>query len=729
VETIFRACTLCEAHCGLAFQRDGETLLSVRGDPDDVYSHGYVCPKGIAIKDLHCDADRLRGPVRRTPAGHFEPIGWDEALDMATSGLRRAKRERGPKAIGLFGGNPLVHNPGALLGRAGLARAIGLHNVFGTSSQDTSPRFATSYYLYGSSFVVPVPDLERTAYLLCLGANPVVSNGSFLTAPDMRGRLRSIRKRGGRIVVVDPRLSETAREADEHVSVLPGGDAALILGMLRVLVDEGRTDRPAIARLARGWDAVQRIVAKLSLGDLSNACGVAEDTIARLARDFVAAHSSVAYCRTGITNTRFGTLATYAADLLNVAAGRLGAEGGALFARPALDITRISRLPGMDGHGRWRSRVRGLPETVGELPGSCLAEEIESQGDGQIHALVTHAANPVLSTPNGQRLDRALARLDFMVAIDPYVNETTRHAHVILPPASSLTEEHLDFFFAAFSLRNVTRLSPPAVDPRPDDMPDWKIMWALAEGLGGGFTGIRVIDAALLLARRTGFDVTPTVLLAALLRSGPHGDHFLPLSRGLNLEKLRRAPHGVDLGPLRPGVRDRVLHRDGRIRLDAPPLLAALESYAGCVPRGPSSGELLLIGRREVRSNNSWMHNLPSLVRGRERCVLFVHPDDARAAGLRDGDMGWLQSRVHSGPVPVRLNDEMRRGVVSLPHGWGHAKVAPFQRTAGERPGVSANDWTDEAEVESVVGQSILNGVPVRLGRLPSKAAHLEAVT
>jgi anaerobic selenocysteine-containing dehydrogenase len=717
MKTIHRACTLCEAGCGLSYDVEGETITAVRADPDDVVSRGFVCAKGLANAELHSDPDRLRTPVRRTPSGDFEPIEWTEALGLAVNGLREVRERHGRKSLGLYFGNPLVHNPGALLARRGLVSAVGARRSFGTGSQDTSPRFATSYHLYGSSFVVPLPDLERTDFLLCLGANPVVSNGSFLTAPNIRERLRAIRRRGGRLVVVDPRRTETAREADEHIAILPGGDAALLLGMLGVLLREDRVDRKAIAETTNGFERVEAVVRALPPERLEAASGVAADTIARLAREFAEARTSVVYSRIGICNNRYGTLATFAVDLLNIAAGRLGRPGGALFSRPALDVARLSRMPGMDGHGRWHSRVRGLPETLGDLPGSCLAEEIETVGEGQIHGLVAYAGNPVVSCPNGQRIDRALAQLRFMVSIDPYVNETTRHAHVILPPASSLTEEHLDFFFPAFSIRTAARLSPAVFPRKAGELHDWEIMRALAEGLGGGFTGLPAIDGAFRITRMFGVDPGPVQIAGALLRTGRHGDRFMPFSRGLSLRKLRDAEHGIDLGPLEPGVKDRVQHGDGRVHLDAAPLIEALESFAGALPDRRTAGELLLIGRRDVRSNNSWMHNLPSLASGKDRCVLLVHPKDAEAAGVADGENGWLESRVHAGYVPVRVNADMRPGVVSLPHGWGHGAVGRFQRTAALKPGVSVNDWSDDAEVESVVGQSILNGVPVRLSR------------
>jgi len=722
-DSILRTCHLCEACCGLEFQVEGDKILSVRPDAHDPRSAGYVCPKGIAIADVHHDPDRLRQPVRRTASGGFEPVGWEEALAEASERLGAIRARHGADALAVYIGNPIVHDHGAALARGGLIAALGTKNCYSAGSQDTSPRFATSWYLYGSSFVTPIPDLERTHHLLCIGANPLVSNGSLLTAPDMRSRLRALRARGGRLVVVDPRRSETAREADEHVAILPGGDAALLLGMVRVLLDSNRVDRAAVADLARGFDAVERRVRALDPEALARSAGIPFETIARLAREFAAAPTSAAYSRIGVCNNRYGTLATWATDLLNLVAGRLGAPGGAMFTTPAIDPARLSRLPGFDGHGRHRSRVRGLPETLGDLPSVCLAEEIETPGEGQVRGLLTYAGNPVLSVPNGNRLDRALASLEYMVSVDLYVNETTRHAHLILPPAWSLTEEHYDLLFAPLAVRNYARWCPPVVPRQPGERADWEILAALAEGLGGGLAGMRPVDAALRAARRLGLPVTPEHVLDLLLRSGAHGDGFLPRAlrfgrfrKGLSMAELRKHPRGVDLGPLEPGVARRVLHRDRRLHLDAEPFLAGFDEWA-CDPAAavPSAGELLLIGRREVRTNNSWMHNVPALVSGRERCVLLVHPDDAARAGLRDGDTAILESRVHRGPVPVRVSDEMRPGVVSLPHGWGHARAARYLRTAGSRPGVSFNDWSDDATTESVVGQSILNGVPVRL--------------
>jgi anaerobic selenocysteine-containing dehydrogenase len=713
--TVFRTCTLCEACCGLQLEVEGDRIVSVRPDHEDVLSGGYVCPKGIAIKDVHDDPDRLRAPLRRTPDGAFVPCSWDEAFTLVAERLRGIRAAHGANAVGVYVGNPIVHNHGALLLRTPLLRALGTRNAFSAGSQDTSPRFATSYQLYGSSLVLPIPDVERTQYFLCIGANPVVSNGSFLSAPDMRGRLRAIRARGGRVVVVDPRATETAREADEHVAVRPGSDAALLFAMTYVLVRDDLVDRGRLTTIARGWADIERRLPAFAPERVAQHVGVSAGTIERLARDFAAAPSSVAYSRVGVCNNAFGTLATFATDLLNLAAGRLGAVGGAMFTTPVVDLPALIAVAGGDGFARWRSRVRGLPETASDIPAAALAEEIETPGDEQIRALVTFAGNPVLSTPNGRRLDAALGRLEFMVAIDLYVNETTRHADVILPPAWTLAEDHVDLIFSQVFARNVARWSPAVVARGPDERADWEILLELIERLGGGPSGVPALDRVLRLAKRLGWRWEPGAVVDLAIRLGPHGDRFLPWSRGLNRARVSAAPHGIDLGPLEPGVARRIMHRDRQVHLDVPALLGAMDALVPEVARRPPADELLLIGRRELRSNNSWMHNMPNLVSGRERCVLLVHPEDARRAGVKDGETAVLESRVHSGELRVQLSSDMRPGVVSLPHGWGHAPSARWQRVAGAHPGVSVNDWTDDQRVEEVVGQSVLNGVPVRL--------------
>jgi anaerobic selenocysteine-containing dehydrogenase len=706
---------ICEATCGLQFEVDEDRIVSVRPDEEDVFSKGYACPKGIAVGEVHHDPDRLRRPVRRTATGDFEPISWEKAFDLTAARLRDVRDRQGKDSIGVYYGNPMVFDHGSSLLMNSFIDAIGTRNRFGANSQDINPRLVTSYHLFGASWSIPVPDVDRTHYFLCIGANPVVSNGSLCTAPNLRGRIRAIRERGGRVVVVDPRFTETAREADEHVSIRPGSDAALLFAMVQVLVERGRIAHELLASATRGWGEIERCLKAFPPERAARFTGVPAETIARLAVEFAEAPSAVAYSRVGISLSPFSTLATFATDLLNLVTGRLGREGGAMFTTPAIDISRILRLAGLDGHNRWRSRVRGLPEALGDLPAATLADEIETPGEGQIRAVVTFAGNPVLSIPNGRRLAAALEKIEFMAAIDLYVNETTRYADVILPPAWHLTDDHMDVLFPLVSVRNVVRWSPPVFERGEGELADWEILLELTERLGGGPMGMPWLDRLLRLGRHVGYRWNPTQLAALLLRIGTYGDRFLPWSDGLNLEKVKAAPHGVDLGPLAPGFDRRVFHRDKRIHLDAQPIVESLEEFERELDLERDPEELLLIGRREVRTNNSWMHNLPSLVSGRERCLLFVHPEDAQRAGLLDGESAVLESRVHSGEVRVRVTDEMRPGVVSLPHGWGHAPSAPWQRVAGAHAGVSVNDWTDEQVVESVAGQSILNGVPVPL--------------
>ena len=713
-KTVRRVCTLCEANCGLSFEVEGNRITSVRPDPEDPFSQGYVCPKGMAIAELHDDPDRLRQPMRRTESGEFEPIGWDEALDLAAAGMAKVRAAHGKSAVAVYWGNPIIHNHAALLVRRGVNAALGTRNVFGAGSQDVSPRFATSFHLYGSSLALPVPDIEATDYFLCAGANPVVSNGSVMTAPDMRGRLRRLRARGGKLVVVDPRRTETAEEADQHVPIRPGTDAAFLLALAALIVREGRADDRFLREHTQGSEPVIARLRALDLEACARFTQVPLETLVALAREF-AARASVAYSRVGVCNTRFGTLGTYATDLLNIVAGRLGSRGGALFPTPAMDASRVLRMTGDDGHARWHTRVRGLPETMGELPSAALAEEIETAGPGQVRALLTFAGNPVLSAPNGRRIDAALERLDFMVSIDLYVNETTRHADLILPPSGFLSEEHYDLFFGLMSVRNIVRRSPPVLERQPGQLHDYEILVALARRLGGGPTGMRALDALLGVAERLGFPFSPRPTLELLLRTGAWGDRYLPWRKGLRLADVDAASHGVDLGPLATGIAHRVFHPGHKVELAPSALMTAWDELERALAAPRPADELLLIGRRELRSNNSWMHNVPSLVSGRERCVLFLHPQDAEARRIGDGDQAILESRVHRGPVRVKLTPDVAPGVVSLPHGWGHAAAARWQKTAGAHAGVSINDWTDEAEVESVVGQSILSGVAVRL--------------
>jgi formylmethanofuran dehydrogenase subunit B/enamine deaminase RidA (YjgF/YER057c/UK114 family) len=558
-ETVFATCSLCEATCGLKFEVQDNRVLSVRPDDDDVFSQGYVCPKGIAIADIHHDPDRLRRPVRKNAAGQFEEISWDEAFELVAGRLGAIRAQHGPNAIGFYWGNPTGNNHGALLMLSSFTKALGTRNRFSSGSQDANPRIVASYELYGSSISIPIPDIDRTDYFLCLGGNPMVSNGSVMTAPDMRRRLRAVRERGGRVVVVDPRRTETAKEADEHVAIRPGGDAAFLLAMVQVLIERGRIDRQRLERTTTGWAEIERRLAAFTPARVAAFTGVPAETITRLALEFADARSAVCYSRVGVCVGAHATIATFATDLLNIVTGRLGSEGGPMFTTPRSTSAASHAWSGLDGRDRWRSRVGDWPETLGDLPSVVLADEIETPGDGQIRAMVTFAGNPVLSAPNGRRIAAAFEKIEFMVSIDIYINETTRHADVILPPCWNLAEDHIDLLFSSVAVRNIARWSPPVVEPEDGEKSDWEILLELTERLGGGPLGDVWGDRILRWLRPLGVRWTPTGFLDLMLRLGPYGDRFLPWSDGLSLAKLRAAPHGIDLGPLQPGIERRPL--------------------------------------------------------------------------------------------------------------------------------------------------------------------------
>ncbi|WP_296281837.1 molybdopterin-dependent oxidoreductase [uncultured Acinetobacter sp.] len=716
--TKYHICPLCEAACGLEFQVEGNKVTSVKGNDQDVLSKGFICPKGASILKLEDDPDRLRHPVRRNQQGEFEKISWEEAFSIVANRLKQTQQQYGRDAVAIYMGTVVIHKYSAMVMRGILLNALGTRNSTGANSQDTSTRFVSSYLLYGSIFSLAIPDLERTSYLLCVGANPIVSNGSLLTAPNIRSRLNGIIDRGGKIVVVDPRLTETAKFASEHISIRPGSDAAFLLAMVQTLHAEQRIDTAMLQKHSSGWSIISKLINSFTPERVSQYTGIEVSTIRRIALEFISAPSSVAYSRIGVSNNEFGTLASYAIEVLNLVAGRLGIIGGAMFATPAIDITRMARMTKMDGFNRWRSRVRGLPETNGDIPASVLAEEMETPGAGQIRAFIVYAGNPVLSTPNGKRLAAALENLDFMVAIDHYINETSRFADIILPPASALSEDNTDIFFGNVAVQDVIRWSTPIHPRTTDERLDWEILLEISDRLGHKPTGHFAADSLFNAYRSKGLPFTPEFIMEIALRLGPYGDRFLPTLSKLNRRKVQNTSHGINLGALKPGFKQRIFHQDELIHLDSPEIRQAIKLLDQKLNEPIDPQELLLIGRRDLRSNNSWMHNIANLMGGKPRCVLFVHPIDAEKYGLKEGEPALLKNHIHCAAVPVQITNDIREGVVSLPHGWGHTTSAKWQKVAGQHAGVSFNDWTDDQQVESIVGQSILNGVPVRLSAI-----------
>jgi anaerobic selenocysteine-containing dehydrogenase len=740
-ETRSRICPLCEATCGVTLTLDGDAVSAVRGDPDDVFSRGYVCPKGVALGELHADPDRLRTPLVRH-RDRLVAASWDDAYAEVERLLRPVLTEHGPDAVGVYLGNPNAHNHASTFYLPVLIRALGTRFRFTASTVDQFPKQVASGLMFGTELSVLVPDVDRTDYLLVLGADPLVSNGSLLTAPDLPGRLRALRARGGRLVVVDPRRSQTARAADEHLAVRPGTDGLLLAGVARAVFAGGLVTLGAAAPHVTGLEEVRTAVQPFDPDRVEAACGLPAGTVSRLAAELAAAPSAAVYGRIGTTTTAFGTVTSWLVDVVNTLTGNLDRPGGVLWAKPAVGSPNTQGEPGRGRGvripGSSRTRVRGLASTFGELPAAAMAEEIDTAGpDGErLRALVTVAGNPVLSTPNGARLAAALATLDAVVSVDAYLNETTRFAHVVLPAASPLTRSHYDVALASFAVRTVARWSPPSLPLGPGERDEADVLLQLAAtAVGGGVTADQLDDlAAYDVARRLAADPSsaahgrdPAELLAAvagrrrqdrildlLLRGGPYGDGFGAVSEGLSLAALEAQPHGVDLGPLQPRLPEVLRTPSGLVELAPPQLLTEAERLAGEL-RPALADRLLLVGRRQLRSNNSWLHNLPLLAGGSNRCTLHVHPEDALRLGLVDAGTATVATTTGRLEATVEVTDAVRPGVVSLPHGWGHDVPGAAGSVAAAQPGVNLNLLVDETLLDPLSGTSALTAIPVQV--------------
>ena len=705
---MYRSCPLCEATCGVAIEIEGDRVLSVRGDDDDPFSKGYICPKGTALADLHTDPDRLTRPLVRDGASWRE-AGWDEAFDLVAQKLVGIRKAYGKDAVAVYQGNPTAHNLGLLTYGQLLMRTLGTKNAYSATSLDQLPHMLAALLMFGNQLLMPVPDIDRTDLFICLGANPLASNGSIMTAPDVKGRLKAIRDRGGKVIVLDPRRTETAEKADQHHFIRPATDAVLLLAMIHVLFGEKLVrGRLAVTGLAE----LEAAAAPWTPERVAPITGLAADDLRALTRALATTPRAVLYGRLGVCTQEFGGLAGWLCYAVNALTGHLDEPGGLMFTTPAVDPLPLANLLGYDGgFARWKSRVSGKPEFGGELPVAVLAEEIETAGNGedkvQIRALLTSAGNPVLSSPGGPRLEAAIRTLDFMVSIDPYLNETTRLAHVILPPTSPLERSHYDAAFNSFAVRNVAKYAPPTFERGPDARHDWEICLALWTRIGAPAQW----PGGKLLGKLLG-KLGPEAIIDVALRTGPHG-----FGRGgLSLAKLRKAPHGIDLGPLVPRLPARLGHADKRVHLAPPEYLADVARLAR-KHASPPNGGLVLIGRRHLRSNNSWMHNSERLVKGPPRCTLLIHPDDAASRGLTDGGTAKVSTRKGAIELPVEVSDTMMKGVVSVPHGWGHNRSGTRLRVAEAVPGASVNDIIDPALVDELSGTSALTGQPVTVAK------------
>jgi anaerobic selenocysteine-containing dehydrogenase len=744
VSVHYRTCPFCEATCGLEVETRGRDVVSVRGDREDVLSHGFICPKAYGLKQLHEDPDRLTAPLIRR-GGELTEATWDEAFDEIDRRLSPLLAQHGKNSVAVYIGNPNAHNLSSLVYGPVWLRALGSQNIYTASTVDQMPKQVSAGLMFGTMLSVPVPDVDRTDHLLILGANPLVSNGSLLTAPDMRGRLRRIRERGGKVVVIDPRRTRTAEEADEHHFIRPGTDALLLAAMACTLAEEGLVDLGSLAGHVNGLEEVLALVRDFPPERAAAVCAIESKEIRRLARELAAAPRAAVYSRIGTCTQEFGTLANWLVDVLNVLTGNLDREGGAMFPLAAAGQKNAAGVGGPRKGvrlGRWRSRVRGLAESYGELPVACLAEEIDTPGEGQVRALVTVAGNPVVSTPNAERLEKAIEGLDFMLAVDIYVNETTRHADVILPGSEPLEKSHYDLALLQLAVRNVANYSPPVFER--SGPAEWKTFLRLTgivagQGPRADIAGLDELVISTLAAREVATEGSrvagrdPTELVAELeprrgpervldfmLRVGPHGDAFGGEPSGLTLDVLASNPHGVDLGPHRPRVPELLRTPSGRIELAPEAIVNDVERLRAALDT-EGNGGMVLVGRRQLRSNNSWMHNLPALVKGKERCTMHIHPDDAARLGLEDGDRARVSSAVGSLEAAVELTDGIMPGVVSIPHGWGHDAPGIRMEVAREHAGVNSNLLADESQIDPVSGNAVLNGIPVELA--PATAA------
>ncbi|MEI8023665.1 MAG: molybdopterin oxidoreductase family protein [Actinomycetota bacterium] len=741
-QIVFRTCPLCEAGCGLAVTVVDDEVTHIRGDMQDVFSKGFICPKGSTLKQLHYDTDRLRHPLIKRNGVHVQAT-WDEAWAAVDAGLNGVITKHGRESIGTYLGNPGAHGLSSMTFNNVFLKSLGSRQIYSASSVDQVPKQVASGYLFGSPSTVAVPDLDRTQYLLILGANPYDSNGSLCTAPDFPGRLETLQARSGKIVVVDPRKSKTAQHADEWIAIRPGTDALFLAAIANTLAADGlEVMDQRLGSFLNGVDEVAQALQPFTPEFVAETTGVDAQTIRRIASELRGASSSAVYARIGTTTTAFGTTASWLVDVVNIFTGNLDRVGGAMFPLPVAGSAN-TRGAGGSGKGfrtgRGHSRVSKHPEVLGEYPASAMAEEISTPGDGQIRAMVIIGGNPILSTPNGERLAKSFAELEFMVSVDIYLNETSRFADVILPVPSALQRSHYDLALLTFAVRNVANYSKPVLTRSADEPDEWEVlakMSSIVSGLGVETSPSTIDDrvisklvesatkdssssifgrdceeiiSELSVAGRRG----PDRILDFLLRTGPFGDGFGSVRDGLTLDMLIASPHGIDFGALEPRLPNILRTQSGKIELAVPQLIDDLKRLEVFCQEKIDATQLTLVGRRDLRSHNSWLHNIEVLVKGKDRCTLHIHPNDATRLGITQGSAVRITSRVGNVDAPVEITELIREGVVSLPHGWGHSMPGTKTKVASSRAGVNSNILTDEQRLDPLSGTSVLNGIPV----------------
>lgn len=767
-ETHYRTCNICEASCGIEIQHLNGEIVSIKGDKKDPLSQGHICPKAVALQDIQNDPNRLRKPIKKTANG-WEEISWPDALDEVASKVKTLQQKYGNDSVGLYIGNPTAHNHGALLMLAPFLQALDTRSRFSATSCDQLPHMLACLKMFGNFANFPVPDIDRCQYFLCFGANPMASNGSVMTAPNFKNRIKALQKRNGKLVLLDPRKTETAEVADEHHFIKPGSDSLLLLAMINEIFAERWHDLGTIKDYQKNLELLREASNSFTPESVSEYVGIDANTIRRLAQEFSHADAAAAYGRVGISTSVFSGLNAWLIYALNIITGNLDKAGGLMFTLPAIDIVGLAGAAGETGtFDTWRSRVRNLPEFAGEMPVATMADEILTPGEGQIKAMLIHAGNPVLSVPNGKALEKAFDQLEFMVCFDIYLNETTRHADLILPPTGPLEHGHYELGLHTVAVRNTVKYSGPLL-PKPEGtLHDWEILAQLSarlesktaftqtlaktklaiiqylgdEGMldwliklgpyGKGLPSVHLLSTLLsksqltnklknkiangLVAMASRSPLMLQILQATAYGNAAKAGEFAEPITNLDLKAVQARPHGIDLGPLHTMLPQRIFKRDRKIDLAPKLFLKDIERLkASLTNKSNTNFDLQLIGRRHVRCNNSWLHNSSRLVKGKNRCNLMMSSQDAERLQLNDGDQVWLESKVGKIQLPLLVNDDIMPGVVSMPHGWGHDREGAKLDVASQKAGVSMNDITDNQVVDELTGMAIINGVPVNV--------------
>jgi anaerobic selenocysteine-containing dehydrogenase len=696
IKTHYRTCNLCEAMCGLEITYQNKTVLKIEGDKNDALSKGHICPKAVALQDLYHDKDRLKTPIKRTKNGWID-ISWEDAFDEVAENIKSIQNKYGKNAIGSYRGNPTVHNIGLMLFGTPLMQSIGSNQKYTATSVDQLPHHFASLMMFGHYVMFPIPDIDRTDFMLIMGGNPAVSNGSIMTAPDFSNRIKAIQKRGGKVIVVDPRFTETSKIASQHHYIKPGTDAYLLLALIHVIFDENLETKGHLTKHLKGWNTIKELVKAYSPKKISKITGIETKEIIQLATQFATSKTAVCYGRLGLSTQEFGGLCQWLVNLLNCVTGNLDAEGGALFTKPAIDVVGMSKMTGKTGSfNKRQSRVHGLPEFTGEFPVATLADEILTPGKDQIKCMITIAGNPVLSTPNGKQLEKAFESLDYMVAIDIYLNETTKYANIILPTTTGLETPLYDLVFHQFAIRNTAKYSEALFEKSEDQRHDWEILKALTTRLSGKENPLNL-------------EQTLDYMLQFSCYQNPK----------LSVSELKKHPHGLDYGPLKPQLPERLFTADKKVELAHPLFLKDLErlntKLSNLEKESHSTYPFTLIGRRHLRSNNSWMHNSERMVKGRNRCTLLIHSKDANVLNIKEGQNVTVTSTVGQVKIPVEITDTMMQGVVSIPHGWGHHRKSTKINIAQKNAGVSLNDLTNPKQIDVLTGNADFSGTKVKI--------------